>query len=432
MEPNGLGGVCLQSGCIPVKAFLVSASVLETVRRAGEFGINATDDGFDYTRIVERKNSIIKLNEDGLTALFKKYGITLLAGRGRLSDPNSVEVISTGGSTVRVTSDAVVIATGSSSFIPPFIKLDQDTVFDCEGALSRHTLPESIVILGGGILGCEFASFYRSFGVNVTIVEKMDTLMPQWDSALSRRLGSDFRRRGIDIRTGMELSGLETGKAGVEAHLSKGDSITAECCLVALGRRPNIEGDGITENGIRLWDTSRHGIAVDEHLRTSIPGIYAIGDVTGIRPLAHVASTQGIAAADHFMTGEHSPVRYDAVPDCYWAKPEMASVGVTEQNASEQGLAIDISRYSYRALGITHVLGEPDGFVKVLADPSSGRVLGIHICGHSAPEMIAEATVVVAKGLTVDGFEEVIHAHPTMGEVIKEGVMSVKGRQIHG
>lgn len=432
VEPAGLGGVCLQSGCIPVKALLISASVLDTVNRAGEFGIKATGAGFDYGRIMERKSNIVSLNEKGIAGLFAKYHITLLRGRGRLAGPNTVEVTGPKGEVDRVTADCIIIATGSSSVVPQFITLDQYTVFDCEGALARLELPESIVVLGGGILGCEFASFYRSLGVRVTIVEMMDALMSHWDSALSRRLGSDFRRRGIDIRTGARLTGLETGNGEITAVLSTGDRISAECCLAALGRKPNIEGVGIEAAGIKLWDNKFRGIEVDEHLRTNVPGIYAIGDVTGIRMLAHVASTQGIAAAEHFMTGDHAPVRYDAVPDCYWAQPELASVGVTEQAASAQGLKVDISRFSYRAMGITHVLGEPDGFIKVISEQGSGRVLGIHICGHGAPDMVAEATVVVAKGLTVDGFEEVIHAHPTMGEVLKEGIMTVGGRQIHG
>ena len=433
IERDRLGGVCLQHGCIPVKALLHSARMYENARNASQYGIVCPDVSFDYARMMIRKNDIIAINEQGISSLFKKHGIRLIRGKGKLMSPKRIKITGLDGDTSVVEADHIVIATGSSSLVPSFVNLDQERIVDCEGALALQTLPKSMVILGGGVLGCEFASLYNAFGVKVTIIEKLHTLMPLWDCDLSRRLTASFKRRSIDVRTDMSVEGLHkkdpSGK--VIVALSNGSTVTADCCLAAFGRKPNIENIGMDEAGIVLWKDSYRGIQVNEYLQTNIPTVYAVGDVTGIRPLAPVASAQGITAVEH-ACGMGTPMRYNAVPDCFWAFPELGSVGCTEQDARERGLDISIAHFHYRSSSIAHVIGATEGFVKAIVEKGSDIVLGIHICGENAPEMVAEASVIVSHGLTVDDIKHTIHAHPTMGEILKEAVLAVKGENIHG
>ncbi|MFC1693499.1 dihydrolipoyl dehydrogenase [Candidatus Latescibacterota bacterium] len=433
VEREGLGGVCLQHGCIPMKALLRSVDILQSARDASSFGVICSNVGFDFSRMMKRKNDIVAINEKGIESLFKANNIKLIRGTGRLLSPLQLEITDNHGSKNRIDADYVIIATGSSSLVPPFITLDQTCILGCEGALALNSLPSNMVILGGGILGCEFASLFNTLDVNVTIIEKLQTLIPTWDRDLAKRVTASFRKRSIDVRVQTAVKRVKTDNSAgsVKVTLSTGETIITDSCVVALGRKPNIENIGLEESGIALWNERYRGIQVNDHLQTNIPTVYAVGDVTGIRPLAHVASAQGIAAVEHIF-GMDSVVRYDAVPDCFWAQPELGSVGITEQDAKKQGLDVGISRFSYRSMGIAHVLGETDGFVKVITEKGTGKVLGIHICGHSAPEMVAEASVIVTNGLTVEDVKNTIHAHPTMGEILKEGVLSVKDLNIHG
>lgn len=431
VERDGLGGVCLQHGCVPVKSLLISARTFTMAVNAGAYGVSCGDVSFDYARMVRRKDDIVAVNERGIEALLYKHRIRIVRGTAQIVSPEAVDVSGADGTVTRIGSDTIIIATGSSSSVPGFAALDNVRVFDCEGALALTSLPSSCAILGGGILGCEFASLFSDLGVKVTVIEMMDRPMPTFDKDLSAALARSFRRRGIDMRMKTSVEDVETDGEGVTVRLSGGGSVEAETCLVALGRRPNIEGIGLEQAGVALWDTQYRGIEVDSHLRTSVPGIYAVGDVNGIRPLAHVASAQGESAADH-ICGKDNPMRYDAVPDCFWANPEIASVGMTEQEARDRGEDVAVATFLYRSLGIAHALGSIEGFVKTVAERESGRVLGVHICGHGAPDLIAEASVIVANGLTVKDVEGTIHAHPTLGEIVKESILSTTGKNIHG
>ena len=433
VEKDGLGGVCLQCGCIPTKSILHSARVYNTVRTASTFGINCSDAGFDFSAIMKRKDDMVALNEKGIAALFNKHKIKLVHGEAKLLSSNRVGISAPDGTTQEISADYIIIATGSSSAIPSFIPSDNDLIFDSEGALKLQSLPESIIILGGGVLGCEFATFFNTLGNKVTIVEQLPTLLPGWDQDICRTVASSFRRQGIDSKTGVKVIDVQiTGKSGnISVTLETGEMLLAKSCLVAFGRTPNIAHIGLENAGIKLWSEKFRGIQVNEFMQTSVPSIYAIGDVTGLRQLAHVASHQGITAAEH-MCGKATPMNYDTIPDCYYGNPECASVGMTEQKALESNIEIAKSRVSYRSFGIPHVLGETDGYVKVIAEKESGKVLGVHISGHDAPVMISEASIIVEKGLTVDGLKDVIHPHPTLGEILMEGLQAVRGMNIHG
>ncbi|MBN1290426.1 MAG: dihydrolipoyl dehydrogenase [Candidatus Latescibacteria bacterium] len=433
IEKNGLGGVCLQHGCIPTKSILHSARVYNTVRNASSYGINCSEIGFDFYTIMKRKDDMVALNEKGIANLIEKHKIKIIRGEARLLSPNRIEITAQNGLTSEIDADYIIIATGSSSTIPSFIPADRERIFDSEGALLLQSLPESLIILGGGVLGCEFASFFNALGSEVTIVEQLQTILPGWDQDICRTVASSFRKRGIIVKTGARVVDVQsTNESGdVTVSLESGEKVSAKCCLVAFGRTPNIENIGLEIAGIKLWNGKFRGIQVNEFLQTNVPSIYAIGDVTGIRQLAHVASHQGITAVEH-MCGKATPMIYDEIPDCYYGEPECASIGLTEQEALESKNEIAKSKIFYRSFGITHVLGETDGFVKVIAEKESGKVLGVHICGHDAPVMISEASVIVANGLTVDDIGEVIHPHPTLGEILMEGIQAVRGMNIHG
>jgi dihydrolipoamide dehydrogenase len=409
-----------------------SASVFETVRTCEDYCIGATNAAFDYPGIVSRKDEVIRINEQGIENLLRKHKIELVKGEASIHSPGKVAVKTDGAERI-LEGDFIIIATGSHSFEPPFARIDNDIIFDCEIALQKKTLPKKVIILGGGILGCEFASLYNSFGCGVTIVEKLPALMPTWDNDMSRALATSFKKRAIEIRTGATVNSVETDKKTLCATvtLDGGEKLIADACLVALGRRPNTEGIGIEKAGINLWKDRFRGIEVDASMKTNVPGIYAIGDVNGIRPLAHIASSQAITAVED-MIGISTPTRYDAVPDCFWAPPELASVGMSEQEARDRGIDYLTGKSLYRSHGISHALGKIEGFVKSVIEKGTGKVLGVHICGYGAPDIIAEASVIVTAGLTVRDIHETIHAHPTLGEIIKEGILAARGMNIHG
>ena len=433
VERESLGGVCLRHGCIPVKALLYSARVYRTAVTGESFGVTCQNPGIDFNHMIQRKDDIVSLNEQGIEVLFRKHGISLVRGSGRLVSPSRILVEDSAGGSTSVDADAVIIATGSSSIVPSFAKPDKGRVFDCEGALALERLPESCTILGGGVLGCEFASLFADLGVKVTLVEMLPTLLPTWDRDQSKLLTRSFKKRRIDVRTGTAVEGISSNgdRDGVTVTLSSGSVIDADTCLLALGRKPNIENIGLEEAGVTLWKDTFRGIEVDEFMRTSTPNVYAVGDITGIRPLAHIASEQGITAVEH-ICGRADPMRYDAVPDCYWASPELGSVGVTEQEAEARGLDVETGMFHYRSMGISHALGATEGFAKAIVEKGSGRIIGIHICGYGAPDLVAEASVIVTNGLTVDDIKHTIHAHPTLGEIVKEAVLAARGENIHG
>ncbi len=431
IERGGLGGVCLQQGCIPVKALLHSAKMLTNARRAADFGIDCNVNGFDFASMIDRKDDIVALNERGIEALLHRHAITVIKGGATLLSPTHVEVECEDGSTLGIASDFMLIATGSSSILPQGIELDNKTIFDCEGALSLSELPESCIVLGGGVLGCEFASLLTDLDVEVTVVDMKESLMPAWDSDLTKLLARSFKRRGVSFELGAAVETVDKNdEEGVTVRLADGRELTAASCLVAIGRKPtlpalNLKGDELAINNVT------GGIEVDSFMRTNFNNIYAAGDVTGIRMLAHVAAEQGIVAVEN-MAGGNTEMRYDAVPDCFWGSPEMASVGIDDTAAKEAGMDIAVAKYQYRSTGISHAIGEIEGFVKALINKDGDTVVGVHIAGHAAPELIGEAAVIVANGLTVNDLDTTIHAHPTLGEIVKEAILAARGRNIHG
>lgn len=432
IERAGLGGVCLHHGCIPVKALLASARAFTSAEKAASYGVMCEDVSFDYSKFMTRKDDIVAVNARGIEGLLKGHEIRILAGTGMVVSPSQVTCVKSDGDVVVIDSNALFIATGSSPAIPGHISVDNRHIFDSNGQLEVKKLPESCVILGGGVIGCEFASLFADLGVRVTIVEQQPSLLPLWDSDLSASLARSFKRRKIIVRTGatVESATVNERTDSTIVRLADGTEIDADRCLVAFGRKPNVSGFGLESIGVAYDDAHSGGIRVGETMETSVEGVYAVGDVTGIRMLAHVASAQGITAADA-LAGKKTPVRYDAVPDCLWANPELASVGMTAEAAVKQGIDTASFTFHYRSLGIAHALGEIDGFVKTVIEKGSERVLGVHISGHGAPELIAEASVIVTEKLTVAAIEETIHAHPTFGEIVKESILGAAGRNIH-
>jgi len=433
VEKAGPGGVCLRHGCLPMEALFQSVRTYKTALAASGFGVTCRGVSFDYSKMAARKDDIVALNEQGIEALFRKHGVKLIRGTAKLLSPSRVEVTGAEDAGRLPEADAVIVATGSSSVIPPFAEPDGETIFDCEGALARKELPGSCIVLGGGVLGCEFASLFRDLGVEVTVVERLPSLLPAWDPDLSKMVARSFSRRSIRVMTGVAVEDVrkngDTG--GVSVMVSSGEELTAESCLLALGRRPNIAGIGLENTGAVLRGDGCRGIEVDEFMETSVPGLYAVGDVTGVRMLAHVASMQGITAVDR-ICGDAVPMSYGHVPECFRGEPELSAVGATGKEAAEKGIDVTVGKVYYRSLGAAHALGATDGFVKAVVERDSGRVLGVHVCGRGAQEMSAEASVIVANGLGADDIECTMHAHPSLAEVLKEAILAARGGNIHG
>jgi len=433
VEKAGPGGVCLRHGCIPMEALFHSVRTYKTALGASGLGVTCPEVNFDYSKMTERKDDVVALNERGIEALLKKHGVKLVRGTAKLLSPSRVEVTGTEGPDRLLEAEAVIAATGSSSVVPPFAEPDGETIFDCEGALALKKLPGSCIVLGGGVLGCEFASLFRDLGVEVAVVERLPSLLPAWDADLSRMLARSFSRRSIRVMTGVSVEDIrrdeDTGTVSVA--MSSGETLTAESCLLALGRKPNTADIGLENTGVVLRKEGRRGIVVNGFMETSAPGLYAVGDVTGIRMLAHVASVQGITAVDS-ICGDAVPMRYEHVPECFRGEPELSMVGTTERDAAGKGIDVAVGKVYYRSLGAAHALGATDGFVKAVVESDSGRVLGIHICGRGAREMSAEASVIVANELTVDDIEYTVHAHPSLAEILKEAILAAKGGNVHG
>ncbi len=422
VERGRLGGVCLQRGCVPVKTMFNAIKQFTKVRDGMKFAVRG-ELSLDVPALLHHKDEVIQHCESGITALFAKYGITLVNGRAALEAPDRVTVGTPAGETMTLAADGVILATGGRTAVPRFCALDGFTVFDGTGALVKPRLSERMIIIGGGVLGCEFASLFAALGVRITVIEMMDHLMPGWDAEMARRLTAEFKRRGIEMHTGIKVAGLDVPEPGkVVVTLDGGVELAAGGCLVALGRKPNIENLGLEETGVALWEPPHgRGIRVDDRMRTTVPGVYAVGDVNGVRPLANVAILQAVAAVDDIF-GDGRPVSYDAIPECFWGFPELSSVGLHEESARTAGRPVHVSRLPFRALGVSYVLGAEDGLVKVVSDPDDGTVLGVQICGPGAPELIAEAAVIVARKLTVDDVRAISHAHPTQGELIHEAI----------
>ena len=426
IEAREVGGTCLNRGCIPTKAYLHSAEVYKTVKEASLFGINTENTTFDFKAIHERKNKVVSTLTGGIANLLKANGVKVYNGLANFRDRYIVDISMSDGSKASLESDKYIIATGSVPAIPPIPGIKNALVVTSDEALDFEKVPESIVIVGGGVIGVEIASYLREFGSKVTIVEMLDKILPPVDDEISSLLRNIMESRGIEIKTGAKITEItETGvkfeKDGATTEL------TAEKVLVAIGRRPNSK-DLKPENAGIL--TERGFIPVDGRLETNIEGIYAIGDVTPVATLAHTASAQGMIAAEN-ASGQVKVMDYTVVPACIYTTPEIACVGLTEKQAIETGKKIKIGRFNPAGNGKSLVMGETDGLIKIITDFENGEILGASLMCARATDMISELGLAIKLESDIEEIADLIHPHPTVSEVIMEASHDVNGMCVH-
>ncbi len=433
-----LGGTCLNWGCIPTKALLEHAHALKIAQAWKEWGLTIGEAavGIDMAQVQTRKDKIVKGLTGGVELLFKKNKIDWIKGSGRLAGKGKVEI--TGGEvqTLSATRE-IIVATGSQPRSVPGIEIDRKRIITSDEAIGLKDIPKSIVILGSGAVGVEFASIFRRFGSEVTIVELLPRLVPVEDEAVSAELEKSFKRQGIKVLTGTKVTGAKAGHADVEvvAQTPDGTStmLNPEYLLVATGRGPVTAGLGAEEAGLRL---ERGYVHVNERFETGVPGISAIGDVItfdkpGHPQLAHLSSAEGVALAERIAGQDFRPINYDQVPGCTYCDPEIGSVGLTEREARERGYDVRIGTFKFGVLARARIANEIEGFVKIVADRKYDEILGVHMIGPRATELVAEATLAVRLECTVEELIRTIHAHPTMSEAVGEAAHAVHGAAIH-
>jgi dihydrolipoamide dehydrogenase len=433
VEDQKLGGVCLNIGCIPTKAMLTSAMLVNEMKEAGKHGIHAKEVTFDLGPAQERSRGVADQMAKGIAFLFKKNKVTHLSGFGRLKGKGKVEVEAEDGSKSVYEADNVIIATGSRPRDIPVLKIDEDRIWSSTGALMQKKAPESLLIVGAGAIGMEFADVYSAYGTKVTIVEALDRILPLEDAEISKFMERTYKKRGIDIHTSARFEKAEILKDGVNVTFkdAKGNAqqMKVDYVLSAVGRVPNAQGLGLETVGVKLDD--KGFIAVDDHLRTNVPGVFAIGDVAGHQLLAHKASHEGIVCVEHIAGQGHHTVDYGNVPNCTYCHPEVASVGLTEEQAKAEGHDIEVGKLPWAAIGRAVASGHAEGFVKIIRDKKYSEILGAHIVGPHATELIAEFVVGRHLESTVEEMEKAMHPHPTLSEGVSEGALSALGRPIH-
>ena len=427
IEKRRVGGTCLNVGCIPTKALLASSSMLNNIKEAKSFGINI-DGGIniDFSSIMSRKDKIVNQLINGIEFLFEKRGINLINGFGKLIDKNNIEVTMEDGSKEVVNADRIILANGSVPVIPEMFPYDGKTVIASDELLSLQELPKSILIIGGGVIGCEIGQFLRTLGTEVTIVEMNEQLLPFEDKDVAKQLQRQFKKDKIKVMTGVGVETCQVIDNQAVATLSNGKQIKSQYALVAVGRKPNLNNSGIKELGIEI---NKGKIVVNQNLETNIEGIYAIGDLIDTPFLAHVASKEGIVAVENAL-GKSKVVDYTAVPRCVYTEPEVAAVGKTEKQLDAEGKKYNVGQFDFRALGKAQAIGNFQGFIKVIADEND-VIIGASIVGPHATDLLTELSLAIHLKLTTEQVGDVIHAHPTLSEGLMEAIHDVHGECIH-
>jgi dihydrolipoyl dehydrogenase len=437
-KQKALGGTCLVWGCIPTKALLEHAHALKVVQRAKEFGVTISDAAkatIDMTQVQTRKDRVVSGLTKGVEFLFKKNKIDWIKGRARLTGNGGVEVFEGETQTLRARKE-IIVATGSAPRGVPGIEIDRKRIITSDEAIGLREVPRTLVVMGSGAVGVEFASIFNRFGSDVTIVELLPRLVPVEDEAVSAELERSFRKQGITSHTGARVTSAKAAGDGVDVEIQLGDgtakNIRADYLLVATGRGPVTAG--VNADGVGL-QMEKGYIKVDTMYRTNVPGISAIGDVItidGPHPqLAHVSSAEGIVTAERIAGVETRPINYDHVPGCTYCDPEIGSVGLTENEAKARGYDVRIGTFPFGVLGRAKMAGETDGFVKIVADKKYDELLGVHMIGPRSTELVAEATAALRLEATVEHLIRTIHAHPTFAEAIGEAAHAVHGAAIH-
>ncbi len=429
VEAQAVGGVCLNWGCIPSKTLLNLVDLGERARHAQAWGLTFEGPvGFDLKRMMARKNDVVQSLVKGIATLFKQWKIQHVAGRGELVTDRQVRVTDVDGATSLLDADAIVLATGSSWPQLAQFPIDGQQVISSKEALELVDIPRSIIIVGGGIEGCEFACLFSGLGSHVTLVEMMPTLLPTEDDDMVAILTREFKKRKVQLCLGATIQDWQSSAEGIHATLSSGQSVVADKMLISVGRRLNSGGLGLESVGIQTGN--REEILVDDHMETTVPGVYAIGDVTGKSMLAHVASAQGKVAVSNAM-GTPQSINYEVIPAGIFTLPEIGRVGLTEKQARERGLPSTVGRFRYGGIGKAQAVGEITGQFKVIVDEQSKKIIGVHIIGTHAADLIHEGALAMQGGLTVQEVADMIHAHPTFSEGLMEAAEDIEGVAIH-
>ncbi|HEX6912117.1 MAG TPA: dihydrolipoyl dehydrogenase [Longimicrobium sp.] len=433
VEEGNLGGVCLNIGCIPTKALLESAAMITHLGHAKEFGVTVGEIKTDMAQAVKRSRQVSERLVKGIGFLFKKNKVTHVQGRGRLAGKGQVEVTGKDGKTQTIQAKHVIIATGSRPRDLPFLKIDHDRVWDSTDAMLSSEVPRTLAIVGAGAIGCEFADVYAAFGSKVTIIEMADRVLPLEDRDCSAVVEKSYKKRGMTVLTGVKLEKAEIGKKSVTLTITDArggtQTVEAERVLSAIGRAPLVEDIGLEKAGVKLTD--RGFIAVDRQMRTNVEGVYAIGDVAGPPLLAHKGSHEGVACVEAIHGDPHAGIDYANIPNCTYCHPEVASVGLTEEQARAQGMDIEVGTFPWTANGRALTAGDTDGFVKVIRDKRYSEVVGAHIVGPHATELIAEFVVGRHLETTVEEMDRAMHPHPTLSEAVAEAALASLGHALH-
>ena len=433
IEKQWLGGVCLNVGCIPSKALLKNAELADILlKNAKDFGISFDNLELDFSAAVKRSRKVSDRLTRGVAFLMKKNNIDVILGEAKLTGKNQISVISEGGEEQQIESTNIVIATGASSFTPPAWKLDGKQVLSYKEAILQENRPESVVIIGAGAIGVEFSTIWNSYGTKVSLVEMLPNILPLEDEEISRELAKNYLKNGIEIFTGHKVEGIETNKNGVSVRLSSDGeekTLKADQALVAIGFRPNSSDLGLEEIGVEF--DQKGFIKIDDRQSTNVPGIWAVGDVTGKMLLAHVASTQGVLCADAISGKETQPIDYQMIPAATYCHPQVASFGMTESEAIEAGFEVKVGRFNFQANGKALGLGEGKGFIKLVTDAKYGEILGAHLIGPEVSELLPELTLAQRMEMTAEDIANNIHTHPTLSEVLMEAAEAAGGNAIH-
>jgi len=433
VEKGGaLGGTCLHAGCIPTKALLYSAEVLEIAREASRFGVKTGEVKLDLAAVHKHKTDVVRRQAKGVEFLMKKNGIAVFQGHGRLKGPGKVEVAARDGSKQLLGTKHVILATGSSPTMLPGLKADGTRVITSTEALALEFVPRTMIILGAGAVGVEFASIYSRFGSAVTLVEMLPRVLPIEDEDSSAELHKAFKKRGLEVRVGTRVEGVKVADRGVEVQVQseKGgkETLKADVLLVAVGRRPVTDDLGLEGTKVEI---DRGFVKVNGQMRTGDPTVYAVGDLVPTPALAHVASHEGIVAVEAIAGKNPEPINYDRVPSCTYSEPEVASIGLTEQAARARGHKVRTGRFPIPVLGKGRIVLAQEGFVKLVGEERYDELLGIHIVGPKATELIGEGGMALRLESTVEDLFHAIHAHPTLSEGMGEAALNLHARGIH-
>ena len=428
VEQDRVGGVCLNWGCIPSKALLWNAELVHLFRNSEDFGITYDALRIDMAKAIDRSRTVVDRMVKGVEFLLKKNKVAVISGRARLKSATEIAVEPAGDA---VDAENVIIATGAHARALPGIEIDGEVVITSREALELRETPESVVIVGGGPVGAEFAYFYRAYGAEVTVVELLDHLLPLEDEEISRQLERSFKQQGIAYRTGAKVAGVSVANGRATVALSangKDEELAAAKVLIGVGMAANSDGLGLEQAGVAL---ERGFVQIDERMRTSAPGVFAIGDVTGKLMLAHVASAQGVIAVETVAGKEPPPLAYEKLPRCTYCQPQVASLGLTEAQARERGIEVKTGKFPYRGNGKAVAMERTDGLVKLVVDAATNEIIGYHLIGQDATELLAEASLGSVLETTPAELGWTVHAHPTLSEVVKEAALAVDGQAIH-